>query len=70
MRNYEWDGAPPTVAQRMVAGAYVLILLALVTNSYFGWRFIGRYDRQLIALWIIVGVVLSARFMAIVRRSD
>lgn len=33
MGNYEWNGAPPTVAQRVIAGVYVIILLGFVSRA-------------------------------------
>ena len=70
MGNYEWDGAPPTKAQRIIAGVFVIVLLILIASSYFGWRIVGRYDRQAAGCWVIVGLVLFIRFMPTVRRND
>ena len=63
MGNYEWDGAPPTVAQRVIPGAYTLILLVLIANSHFAWRIVGPYDRQATAGWMAIGLVLFLRIM-------
>ena len=70
MANYEWNGAPPTVAQRVVAGVYVIVLLAFGASSYLGWRLLGPYDRQATACWMILGLVLFTRFMPMARRID
>lgn len=68
MASYEWDGVPPTIAQRICAGAYLLMLLMLIANSHFGWRIVGAYDRQATTGWAVVGLVLFLRFMPRVRR--
>lgn len=70
MGQYEWDGASPTVVQRVIAGVYVVDLLVLSASSYFDWRLVGSYDRQAATCWVIIGLVLFTRFMPRVRRSD
>lgn len=70
MGQYEWNGASPTVAQRVVAGFYGAGLLILSASSYFDWRVVGSYDRQATAGWVIIGLVLFIRFMPTVRKSD
>jgi hypothetical protein len=70
MGNYEWDGAPPTKAQRVIAGVFAIVLLVLMASSYFGWRIVGRYDGQATGCWVVVGLILFTRFIPTVRRSD
>lgn len=70
MGNYEWDGAPPTKTQRIIAGVFVIVLLVLIASSYFGWRIVGGYDRQAAGCWVIIGLILFTRFMPTVRRND
>ncbi|WBY09324.1 hypothetical protein PIB19_08450 [Sphingomonas sp. 7/4-4] len=70
MSSYEWNDAPPTTLQRIVAGVYVAILLAAFANNYFEWRLVGDYGKQFSAIWTIVGVIMFVRFMPGVRRAE
>lgn len=69
MSSYEWRDAPPTTAQRIVAGAYVAILLGALANNYFEWRLFGDYGKQFSAIWTMAGLILFVRFMPGVRRA-
>lgn len=70
MSSYEWRDAPPGTVQRIVAGAYVAILLAALANNYFEWRLLGDYGRQFSAIWMVAGLILFLRFMPGMRRAD
>jgi hypothetical protein len=41
--SYQWNDAPPTTLQRVVAGVYVAILLAALANDHFEWRLVGLW---------------------------
>lgn len=70
MGSYKWRDAPPTAAQRIIAGAWLSIMLVALANEYFAWRLIGSYGKQFSAIWTLVGVTMLVRFMPGVRRAE
>ena len=45
MANYEWEPAPPTAAQRVIAGCFTIILLVAFANWFCDWRLFGGHDK-------------------------
>jgi len=69
MSSFEWHPAPPTTAQRWIAGSYLAMLAFLLANSHFDWLLLGPYNSQASIVWTLVGLVLT-RFLPTARRSN
>jgi hypothetical protein len=69
MRRHEWDPAPPTLRQRIVAGLLLALLALTGANFYFGWKLLGGYDKQAAVLSVIIALIVFLRWMPGTRRT-
>lgn len=66
--NYEWDPAPPTAVQRVIAGCFTFVLLAAFANWFCDWHLFGGHDKTVAAVLTFVGVLGYRLCMPSVRR--
>lgn len=69
MSRYEWDPAPPTMRQRIVAGFFVGAIAISLASAYFGWRLFGDYDKQVAGVTLFVWAIVFVYLMPTARRS-
>ncbi len=67
--NYEWSPRPPTVRQRIVAGVFLIMLVAAIASDFADLRLFGAYDKQAVGILLIVWLILLTRFMPTARRK-
>ena len=48
--------------KRLLAGIYLVVLLAAAGNHYLEWGLVGTADRKLVAVVMLVGLVSMARY--------
>jgi len=65
--QYEWHPRPPNLRDRLIAGVFVAVLLAAVCSEYAGWRLFAGYEKQVIGLLVLAGLILL-RFAPTARR--
>lgn len=70
MSRLEWYPAPPTTAQRWIAGCWLAVFAMLLGNSHFDWLPLGAYDKKVSTAWMVFGLVLFFRFMPTTRRVN
>lgn len=58
MSDYEWVKRPPNIIERIVAGAFVTVLLLAYASSYAGWRIFGEHDGTVAVGATVFGVIL------------
>lgn len=58
MGEYEWVKRPPNILERVIAGAFVAVLLLASASSYAGWRIFGEHDGKVAIGATFVGVIL------------
>jgi len=68
MSEYEWVKRPPNIIERIIAGAFVAVLLLASASSYAGWRIFGEHDAKVAIGATFAGVVLM-RLLPQVRRK-
>ena len=54
MEKYEWDPAPPTARQRIIAAICLVPALVSAASYCADWRLFGDYDKQVMGLCILV----------------
>lgn len=64
----QWDPAPPTVKQKLVAATFLALGCVAFASEYFGWRLFGDYDKQVGGVTMFVWIVVFLYFMPTVRR--
>jgi hypothetical protein len=64
----EWDPAPPTTKQRILAGVLLAFLLLTFANDHFEWRLFAGYDKYVEFAALIIALVAFLRFMPRIRR--
>lgn len=65
--EYEWKPRPPNLRERIIAGVFVAVLLFTLASEYAGWDLFAGYEKQAIALLILIGLILL-RFAPSVHR--
>lgn len=65
--EYEWKPRPPNLRERIIAGVFVTVLLFILASEYAGWGLFAGYEKQAIALLILIGLILL-RFAPSVHR--
>jgi hypothetical protein len=60
---YEWNPAPPTLKQRVLAALFLASLAFTVANAHFGWGLFGDYGWKAVIAVTLAGVVLTAYVM-------
>ena len=58
MSDYEWVKRPPNIFERIIAGAFVAVLLVALASSYAGWHIFGEHDASVAAGATLFGVIL------------
>ena len=61
--DYEWDPAPPTIRQRVLAALFLASLAVTIANAHFGWGLFGDYGWKVVIAVTLAGVVLMAYVM-------
>jgi hypothetical protein len=64
----EWDPAPPTTKQRILAGLLLALMIFTSANLFFDWGVFRGYDGQVTGACFIVAFVVFTRFMPGARR--
>ena len=65
----EWDPAPPTTKQRIVAGVLLALIALMSANLYFDWKLFGGYDKQADVLSVLIALIVFVRWMPGTRRA-
>lgn len=68
--RYEWDPRPPTTGERTIVGLWLAALLIVVASDLADCHLLRGYEKQAEGLLGILMVVLFARVLPGVRRSD
>jgi len=63
----EWDPAPPTTKQRIVAAVLVVLMVLTSANLFFEWRLFHGYDKPAMGASFLIALVVFDRFMPGVR---
>ena len=58
MSDYEWVKRPPNMFERLLAGAFVAVLLLASASSYAGWHIFGEHDAAVAIGANFFGVIL------------
>ena len=48
--------------KRIIAGVYLLVLVFCAANFYLHWNLLGGFDKKVLAVVTLVGVVLMHRY--------
>ncbi len=65
--EYEWEPRPPNWRERIIAGVFVAVLLIALASEYSGWGLFAGYEKQVMSLLILIGLILL-RFAPSVHR--
>jgi hypothetical protein len=64
----EWYPRPPNLRERIGGAIWLGAMLTVVVSDHAGWRLLGDHDRKVEAGLLLVGLALSYRFAAMIRR--
>jgi len=67
---FEFDPAPPTRTQRIIAAVITLAVIVPTTSEWANLRWFNGYDKQVAAIATILGVIWFVKFAPGVKRKD
>ncbi len=56
--EYEWKPRPPNLRERIIAGVFLATLLVTLGSWYAGWGLFAGYEKQVVSLLILIGLIL------------
>jgi hypothetical protein len=56
--TYEWEPRPPTKAERIICGIWLVAFVAAAADYYADWKWFSGYDK-----WVFGGLFLASLFL-------
>jgi uncharacterized membrane protein YphA (DoxX/SURF4 family) len=66
----EFDPAPPTVKQRVVAAIVTALVVIPAVNYYADFKWFDGYDKQVSGIAVLIGLIWFMRFAPSVKQKD